>query len=400
VAEEILAPFTHVCSLSSKGIRGRLIDAFNVWCGLTPAVLDGVKVCVDMLHNASLLIDDIEDGSEMRRGAPAAHRVYGMPLTLNCANQVYFIAMQKVLSLPAVALSAAASSVSASASSSSSSSAAAAFEYYRDHLATITMNLSSDFAEEMICLHEGQGMDILWRDTHRCPSMAEYDLMVLKKTGGLFRLALRLMMTLAVPKRTGVSASSSDSSSAVAETNTVADAVTSDRLSEAKAPKTVAVVSDDVAADAPQPHVPVVASIVDPLSVERREKYVGLVETIGVFFQTLDDYLNVSCEAYHQSKSYCEDLTEGKFSYPIIHSILASGPHDQRLFHLLKQRPTDIPVKQYCVKLMEETGSLEATRVRVEVLRQEVYGLLGAIGGSPMIDECMQKMCKLMGVRA
>lgn len=31
-----------------------------------------------------------------------------------------------------------------------------------------------------------------------------------------------------------------------------------------------------------------------------------------------------------ENKDYCEDLTEGKFSYPIIHAIL-SNPEDRRL---------------------------------------------------------------------
>eukprot|EP00744_Colponema_vietnamica_P002697 GILI01004199.1.p1 GENE.GILI01004199.1~~GILI01004199.1.p1 ORF type:complete len:341 (+),score=65.55 GILI01004199.1:96-1118(+) len=328
-AEELLAPFTHVCSLSSKGIRSKLVDAFNAWFFLPEALANEVKVCVDMLHNASLLIDDIEDGSELRRGAPAAHRVFGTPLTLNCANQVYFIALQKVMSLPALAV----------ALSNDASSQPSLREHYTSNLASITVELSRIFTEEMITLHEGQGMDILWRDTYRCPSMDEYDTMVLKKTGGLFRLALRMMMTLAPP----------------------------------------------------HPY----------LTEERKQQFTLLVETIGVFFQTLDDYLNVSNEQYHQNKTFCEDLTEGKFSYPIIHSVhVAQAMCDQRLFHILKQRPTDIAVKQFCVRLMEETGSLEATRARVESLRQDVYRTLDTIGGSPLIDECMQKMCKLMGVRA
>ena len=50
-----------------------------------------------MLHNASLLLDDIEDGSELRRGAPTAHKVFGEALTINSANYLYFVALEKVL---------------------------------------------------------------------------------------------------------------------------------------------------------------------------------------------------------------------------------------------------------------------------------------------------------------
>ena len=45
-----------------------------------------IKDVIGRLHDASLLVDDIEDGSKLRRGRPAAHTVFGVPSTLNCAN--------------------------------------------------------------------------------------------------------------------------------------------------------------------------------------------------------------------------------------------------------------------------------------------------------------------------
>jgi geranylgeranyl diphosphate synthase type 3 len=51
------------------------------------------------------------------------------------------------------------------------------------------------FNEEMLNLHRGQGMDLFWRDTLTIPTEDDYLKMVSNKTGGLFRLALRLMMT-------------------------------------------------------------------------------------------------------------------------------------------------------------------------------------------------------------
>lgn len=58
-----------------------------------------IEDLVEMLHNASLLIDDIQDNSKLRRGSPVAHSIYGVPLTINAANYVYFLAMQKALLL-------------------------------------------------------------------------------------------------------------------------------------------------------------------------------------------------------------------------------------------------------------------------------------------------------------
>jgi len=42
---------------------------------------------------------------------------------------------------------------------------------------------------------------------------------------------------------------------------------------------------------------------------------------LGLYFQIRDDYCNLSLKEYSENKSFCEDLTEGKFSFPIIHAI-------------------------------------------------------------------------------
>lgn len=61
-----------------------------------------------------------------------------------------------------------------------------------------------------------------------------------------------------------------------------------------------------------------------------RADLIPLVNTFSLYYQIRDDYINLQSSAYMQNKSFCEDLTEGKFSYPIIHSIRAT-PHDHRL---------------------------------------------------------------------
>jgi geranylgeranyl pyrophosphate synthase len=49
------------------------------------------------------------------------------------------------------------------------------------------------FMQEMKNLHLGQGMDLFWRDSSTCPSESQYLEMVNNKTGGLFRIMVRLM---------------------------------------------------------------------------------------------------------------------------------------------------------------------------------------------------------------
>jgi geranylgeranyl pyrophosphate synthase len=57
---------------------------------------------VELLHMGSLIIDDIEDDSAMRRGQPALHRRYGVPVALNTGNWMYFLPLSMLprLGLP------------------------------------------------------------------------------------------------------------------------------------------------------------------------------------------------------------------------------------------------------------------------------------------------------------
>jgi geranylgeranyl diphosphate synthase type 3 len=44
-------------------------------------------------------IDDVEDDSDLRRGVPVAHKIYGIAQTVNCANYVYFMALNEIIKL-------------------------------------------------------------------------------------------------------------------------------------------------------------------------------------------------------------------------------------------------------------------------------------------------------------
>ena len=106
-----------------------------------------------------LRIDDIQDGSKLRRGFPAAHCIFGTAQSINAANYAYFLAQQELIQLD---------------------NPGEAFRIYN---------------EEMLNLHRGQGIELYWRDTMTIPTEDEYLLMISNKTGGLFRLAARLMQS-------------------------------------------------------------------------------------------------------------------------------------------------------------------------------------------------------------
>jgi len=86
ICMDSLAPWTYLLQIPGKNVRDVLIDAFNVWLQCKPDQLAIIKQVVGYLHTASLIVDDIEDESETRRGEPAAHMVYGVAPALNAGN--------------------------------------------------------------------------------------------------------------------------------------------------------------------------------------------------------------------------------------------------------------------------------------------------------------------------
>ena len=117
--------------------------------------------------------------------------------------------------------------------------------------------------------------------------------------------------------------------------------------------------------------------------------FVPLVNTIGLLFQIRDDYMNLSSSEYTDNKGLCEDLTEGKFSFPIIHSI-RSNPQNRQLINILKQKPTDEEVKKYAVKYMVSTGSFEYCKVIIRDLKEKALA---------MVEEIDEGMGQGVGIR-
>ena len=74
-----------------------------------------------------------------------------------------------------------------------------------------------------------------------------------------------------------------------------------------------------------------------------------------------------------EQKTFCEDLTEGKFSFVIIHAIRNAPEGDNRVMNILKQRPTDLQIKKYALKVMWELGSFQYVVFEFEALNDPIY---------------------------
>ena len=47
----------------------------------------------EIVHNGSLMVDDLEDNSLMRRGKPCIHKIYGNDYAVNTGTFMYFAPM-------------------------------------------------------------------------------------------------------------------------------------------------------------------------------------------------------------------------------------------------------------------------------------------------------------------
>ena len=52
---------------------------------------------IEMLHNALLIHDDVQDGSELRRGRPTLHALHGVPLAINAGDALLFAAFAPLI---------------------------------------------------------------------------------------------------------------------------------------------------------------------------------------------------------------------------------------------------------------------------------------------------------------
>lgn len=107
----LLAPLREFLSRPAKGFRGQFVELGlrlasgrtgelsereAGWCAAGASLLES-------LHAGSLVVDDIQDDSLMRRGRATLHREHGVPLALNAGNWLYFWPLENVRSwgLPA-----------------------------------------------------------------------------------------------------------------------------------------------------------------------------------------------------------------------------------------------------------------------------------------------------------
>jgi len=117
----------------------------------------------EIIHNGTLIIDDIEDRSLLRRGRDTIHRIYGVDLAINTGNAMYFIPLLALIKK-------------------------------RESLGTKKLlKIYETYAQEMINIAYGQGTDLWWhRGLGSDVTISKYHQMAAYKTGTIARMSAKI----------------------------------------------------------------------------------------------------------------------------------------------------------------------------------------------------------------
>ncbi|QLH04163.1 geranylgeranyl pyrophosphate synthase [Nitrosopumilus oxyclinae] len=128
---------------------------------------------VEMVHNFSLVHDDIMDNDEMRHGVPTVHKKFGMPIAILAGDVLFSKAFQIITD----------SKLSPIA----------------------TTQLVSRLAKACVDICEGQLLDVKMAEERKIPSQAEYITMIGKKTAALFDVSCAMGAICATNKAKDIS---------------------------------------------------------------------------------------------------------------------------------------------------------------------------------------------------
>ncbi|MCV0401170.1 MAG: polyprenyl synthetase family protein [Nitrosopumilus sp.] len=144
----------HLIVNGGKRLRPYMvIKSCQILKGKVPNAMPAASA-VEMVHNFSLVHDDIMDNDEMRHGVPTVHKKFGMPIAILAGDVLFSKAFQVITD----------SKLSANA----------------------TTQLVSRLSKACVDICEGQLLDVKMAEEKKIPSQSEYIEMIGKKTAALF----------------------------------------------------------------------------------------------------------------------------------------------------------------------------------------------------------------------
>ncbi len=150
-------PIRYVLEGGGKRIRPVLVILSCQAVGGAAAAATYAAVAVELLHNFTLIHDDIMDNDDTRRGRPTVHKKWDVPVALLAGDGLLALAYQALLRTPSPRIAEAA----------------------------------AIFTDGLIEICEGQALDREF-ESRRDVSLDEYLIMIRKKTAALLDLSARI----------------------------------------------------------------------------------------------------------------------------------------------------------------------------------------------------------------
>ncbi len=163
IQEGLSDPVWELLDRGGKRWRVFVFLQFIEGFGEDPEAYLPYAIIPEILHNGTIIVDDVEDEATMRRGESALHLQFGEDVALNAGNALYFLPLKILTHDPG------------------------------DLAPELRLRGYEMLMHELNRTHLGQGMDIYWHNETRIHmSTEEYLEMTACKTGCLARIVARL----------------------------------------------------------------------------------------------------------------------------------------------------------------------------------------------------------------
>lgn len=156
-APSVLKMSQYQLATGGKRIRACLPAWFFSIAGIPATGATPLGVAVELIHNATLVHDDLQDGDEYRRGTATVWKRFGSQQAINCGDALFYFANLALLQFEASA--------------------------------AVKEKLLHHFSSSMLQVIEGQSQEFLMKD-ETYPTVARYKTVVEGKTSGLFAMPI------------------------------------------------------------------------------------------------------------------------------------------------------------------------------------------------------------------
>lgn len=169
LSKAVAAPIWEFLDRGGKRWRPALFLLVLEALGGDPEKYFDFAVIPEVIHDGTLIADDIEDASQLRRGKPCSHKIFGLDIAVNVSDALFFLPMLVLLR-------------------------------NKDLIPPERANkIYEIFVQEMTSLSFGQAIDIAWHKDLVSHEVTEeqYLQMCMYKTGTLARMAAKMGAVLA-----------------------------------------------------------------------------------------------------------------------------------------------------------------------------------------------------------